>query len=199
MCENLKNQTSYTLLDRALDLNDEDAWREMHEKYRKYIYFLLHRLEVAPSEVEEFAQQVMVGLMTKLKQYDRQKGKFRAWLSVVVRNEVLQSYRQQQSRSRMLERYANELEQASSGEGTDLDKVILTEWQQYIFDLAKERMRGHASASAIEVMDLTLAGYTVDEIVTKVGVAKGTVYNLRQIVKQLLSKQVQVVRRELEG
>jgi len=198
MCKDDINQTRYTLLGRALELSDEEAWRELSSNYQSYIFHLLHRLDVNPSDIDDLAQQVMLGLTTKLRLYDRSKGKFRSWLSVVVKNEVMQAYRKQKSRSRTLERFTSEVEVNQESESSPFDDLIISEWERFIYNKAMVRAKENASEAAIKTMELTLEGKSAEEISSTLGIAVTTVYNLRLIVKQQLTRQIQMIRNELE-
>jgi len=190
--------TSFTLLGRALDLGDEEAWMYLDKNYRRYIYHLLHGLDVSMNDIEDFTQQVMLGLTVKLKQYDRQKGQFRSWLSTVVRNEVLMSYRKQKSRTQTLEQYVNECETNKTNTPSELDQRILREWNHHLYTIALERIESKTSTTSLQVMELTRQGRTAEEISQTLGIAVTSVYNLRRIVKQHLTNEIRELRRELE-
>ena len=156
-------------------------------------------MSVPQSDIQELTQQIMVGLTVKLKQYDREKGKFRAWLHMVVRNEVLGNIRKQKSRSKTLERYTSDFIVHQDDKSSDLDTLILNEWDSYLFKKALERVRESTSASAIQIMELTMKGCSTDKIADTVGVATTTVYNLRRIVKQHMTLEIRKMIEELEG
>ncbi len=191
-------KTNFTLLNRALDLDDEEAWKALDENYRRYIYHLLHGLDVPMNDIEDFTQQIMVGLTLKLKQYDRTKGQFRSWLGKVVRNEVLMQYRKQKSRAQTLERYLKEVETKKSNDSSELEQRILKEWNKHLYSLALERIQTKTSVTSLRVMELTRQGCSTEEIALTIGIAETSVYNLRRIVKQHLTNEICELRRELE-
>jgi RNA polymerase sigma-70 factor (ECF subfamily) len=65
------NQTRYTLLQRACDLHDEVAWEEFVDHYRRFIFYILHKLGVDAGDVEDLTQQVLFSLTKDLPNYDR--------------------------------------------------------------------------------------------------------------------------------
>ena len=165
--------------------------------YRKFIYYMLHRMGVGHNDIEELTQQVMVTLTVKLKQYKRERGKFRSWLRVVVKNEVLGNLRKYKSQARTLERYSNEVEVHEEG-SSELDQIIVEEWERLLYTQAMERVKGQASQNAIKVFVLTREGLSVEEISEQVGVTVNSVYSLRKIVKQQLVQEVKNLKQELE-
>lgn len=83
-----EDQTSYTLLQRACDLGDDQAWEEFVQHYRRFILYILHRMGVAERDVEDLSQQILVALTRDLPGYDSSRTRFRTWLSVVIRRGV---------------------------------------------------------------------------------------------------------------
>jgi len=198
MSTNPSQQTSYTLLERAIDLGDDSAWQALDEQYRQYIYYLLHRLGVAPDEIEEYTQLVMIGLTSKLKTYDHSKGKFRAWLHVVVRNEVIGNYRKAQARARLMERYT----QAQDGKDAatfELDALITEEWETYLINKALAQLKGMVSERTVQVFELTRGGSSVQEIAETLSITTDSVYTIRVRMKKLLVEEVRELRSQLEN
>ena len=76
--------TSHTLLTRAMDHEDSEAWEVFVERYHRYIYKLLDKLGVK-EEKDDVSQEVMLTIWKKLDTYDRERSKFRTWLSSVIR------------------------------------------------------------------------------------------------------------------
>jgi len=199
MPKNPSQHTSYTLLERALDLGDDSAWQTLDQQYRQYIYYLLHRLEVASDEIEEYTQLVMVGLTSKLKNYDNTKGKFRAWLHVVVRNEVIENYRKAQARARLMERYTQALRDDKDAATFELDTLITEEWETYLINKALEKLKEMVSEKAIRVFELTREGCSVQEITEALSITTDSVYTIRMRIKKQLVEEVRELRSQLEN
>ena len=54
------HQTRHTLLQRACDVQDERAWAEFVQNYRRFILYILHQVGVAADDVEDVTQQILL-------------------------------------------------------------------------------------------------------------------------------------------
>jgi len=179
-------KTSYTLIGRALNLDDQDAWRELHDYYSKLIYYLLTAMNVESDDKDDLKQTVMIRLADKIKLYDKEKGGFRTWFSTLVRNEVLTHYRKKTSVSNSVVVYDGGNLDDEAQEQSDLDILISKEWDNYITKIVQERIRTAFRGNAIQVFDLDLQGYTTEEISKELGLSANTIYTLRKRVKRYL-------------
>ena len=195
-----QNQTSYTLLGRAVDLNDDTAWEELYDCYNKFIYYFLHRMEVNASDLDDIAQQVMVTLTKDLKTYDRSKGPFRPWLRMVVRNTTLMFFRKQSTKKK----YHDQLQQLvavseTTGEASEFNEYFDQEWEEYILTMAIEKLKSRFSETAIHILQLERDGYSVEEMVEITGMKHDAVYKMRARIKKNLVLQARALIKELEG
>ena len=89
--------TRYTLLQRIQLPHDETAWNDFMNQYRRYIYSIIHRMKIRPSDADDVYQKVVVKLWKKLPEMDLHKmDYFRGYLAAVVRNTVNDYYRKLQ-------------------------------------------------------------------------------------------------------
>ncbi len=188
--------TSYSLLGRALDLSDEEAWTELYERYTSFIYYLLRRFNVNEHEMDDLAQQIMIKLMHKVKLYDRSQGKFRSWFSTLVRNEVLTHFRKLQGYNKKIEHF---IEKGDSEEFYDeLDAIVTKEWEEYIIKEALTRVEKSFKGQAIKVFKLWMDGKKVVEIGETLGLTVNTVYNLKGRVMKSLKLEISEMTQALE-
>lgn len=78
-------KTRNTLLNNAWDHAD-DAWHEFIAFYRPFILYLLQRIQIPSNDMDDVSQDVLLTLWRKLELYAKDKGKFKSWLSRIVRN-----------------------------------------------------------------------------------------------------------------
>lgn len=191
--------TCYTLLRRALDTDDQEAWSQLTEHYRRFIYFVLHRLNVFPDDLDDISQQVLMRLLKDLPKYDRKKSKFRSWLSAVIRNTAVDYIRHQASRKRRIEGLRAETECQLLCQPAEVDALIQREWATYITNEALARVRKIFQGQAVDVFLKGMDGQSAQEIADDTGLSVASVYTLRARVKKRLYLEVLELTADLEG
>lgn len=191
--------TRHSLLRRAIDLNDDNAWKELNKHYERFIYYILHQLNVNRSDIDDLAQQTLIILMRDLPKYDRERARFRTWLKQVIRSTALMHFRQRNSQQLKIEKLADQSQQQSRIQDPEIDQFIEEEWETYVTNVAMQRVRKEYRGQAIEVFELGLQGKPAKEIAEQTGLTTASVYTLRKRVKRSLYLEVQAVIQELEG
>jgi RNA polymerase sigma factor (sigma-70 family) len=188
-------KTRKTLVERARDPNDSDAWDEFTSYYRGFIRILLIKLQVPEDDINDISQDVMVKLWQSLPEMEqgRNQAKFRTWMGVVIRNVVYTHGTQTASRRRRDAQAAK-----PDLEPPDLESIIENEWRQHLIDLVIERLKASFSGKAMEVFSMTLDGKSVDQIATSLDLNKDSVYVLRNRVNSRFRKEVRQLRTHLE-
>lgn len=192
------DKTRYTLLNRALDTGDEDAWEQLVEHYRRFIYYILNQLQVNPSDIDDICQQVLVSLTKDLNKFDPEKGKFRSWLSTVIRNTAISHFRKQSRHNHKLEGLRHETLDENLKHSSAIDELIEREWTTYIATQAMERVKDGFEGKAIEVFELSLDGMSAAEIAEKTDLTISSVYTLKKRVKKRLCMEILDLTSELE-
>jgi RNA polymerase sigma-70 factor (ECF subfamily) len=192
------NQTRYTLLQRACDLADEDAWEELCAHYRRFIYYILHQMGVVDYEVEDVAQQVLVLLTKNIARYDSSRARFRTWLSTVIRNAAIVHLRKQKSDQAHVNVFGQEYGLYCETLSNEIDRRIEAEWEEYVVELAMERVNDVFKGQAMTVFELGLEGVSAAEVAGQTGVTVASVYTLRKRVKKRLYLEIRALVAELE-
>ena len=190
-------QTRYSLFEKALKKQDQDAWTAILTQYRNFILFLLNEFGVNESDREDLAQQISLTITQNLDQYDQDKGRFRSWLRGIIKNEVAGFYRKYSAQKQKIERFTNYKE--TQGQSEDLDAIIDQEWENFITQKAFERVSEYYTESAIKVFELSLEGMDANEIAQKLDIAINSVYSFKNRVKRSLFLEVRALIKELEG
>lgn len=190
------HKTSHTLLHRALDLKDEDAWKLLVQHYRRFTFYILQKFNVPPDDLEDVYQQVLIELTKGLPTFDSERSKFRTWLSRIISNIAISHYRKrQQEISRKNELTDQEMEIPQAGE---IEPIIEEEWSAYIATQAVEQVREIFTGKAAEVFELGLKGYTAEQVAEHTELKVSTVYTLRKRVKKRLYVQIRSLIADLE-
>lgn len=192
------DQTHHTLLQRACDLQNERAWSEFVQNYRRFILYILGQLGVAKDDVEDVTQQILLALTRDLPSYDRTRARFRTWLSTVIRNAALVHFRKQNTQRKYLRVLEDEQAADHDGQMPEISQLIETEWSTYIANLAMERVKEVFQGQAIQVFELGLDDHSAAEIAERTGLSISSVYTLRKRVKKRLYLEIRAISTELE-
>ena len=87
----MKSNTSVTLLHRLRDGTDPLAWDEFFARYWPLVYALARHRGCSEHTSEEIVQDVVLKVFERrdVFRYDSSRGRFRDWLSTLVRNQVI--------------------------------------------------------------------------------------------------------------
>jgi RNA polymerase sigma-70 factor (ECF subfamily) len=195
---NAQYQTRYTLLERAADLNAEDAWEEIVDRYRHFILYILRKMRVQPNDIEDVAQQILIVLVRDLRQYDRDRARFRSWLGSVIRNAAKSYFRRQKTEANRLCSIYPDIDMSTACHPAEIDVQIEKEWAAYVGTLAMKRVRHVFHGQAVEVFELGLDGMSAADIATRTGLSVSSVYTLRKRVKARLYLEIRALAAELE-
>jgi len=198
MCADDNYNTSYTLLERALNLDDEAAWERLYKSYMTFVYHILNQLGINASDIDDICQLVFVELSAKLKDYDLEKGKFRSWLGAVVRNTALNYLRKKSSYSKYLDKVQEQESVFATLDQDNVEEMIQDEWESYVTSLAIERIKQSHRGKAAEIFQLGLEGKSSEQIAEITGIKTTSVYTIRRRIKQTLIAETESIRSELE-
>jgi len=185
--------TRYTLIGKALDLNNQEAWAELHAYYSKLIYHLLTNLSVPAGAKDEVHQLVMIKLASSLKHYSPEKGKFRTWFSTLIKNELFTFYRKQKNFVNSMRPLDDHTLENLPLDESDYDLRVDEEWTRYIMQIAMERLQLKFRGNAIKIFELGCQGLSTDEICEKLNLSSSTVYTLRKRVKRYLCNEAESI------
>jgi len=185
--------TRYTLIERATDLGDEAAWTELLTIYEPLIYHILKGFSLQHHDVQNIAQESLVKLTKNLGKYDASKGRFRNWVSMIVKREALMLIRRYQgAKERVnLSNGDDSLEKLRNVfESVDHEVLFDREWEKYLFKLAWERVKLSFSSNAQQCFELSIGGAPLEEIMEKTGLSKNSVAIFRSSIKRAMTHEV---------
>ena len=187
--------TKKTLLQRAQDPGDSQAWEDFVSYYEGFISIVLSRMGLSATEQQDLSQEILLKLWKNLKSFevDTERARFRTWLSTLIRNRTLDYFRKSKKQPKM-----DSLEKVEVFSDSELDKVIKKEWERYLTSRAMENVKKLFSGAAIRAFELTLLGKEADEISEELEIGKESVKTLKNRVKVRLIKEIELLRRELE-
>jgi RNA polymerase sigma factor (sigma-70 family) len=187
--------TRKTLLQRAQDTDNEQAWDEFVSYYEGFISIILHKMNLSRVDHDDLKQEILLKIWKNLSHFelDEKRAKFRTWLSTLIRNRVLDHFRKKQRQPDM-----DLLDETQLVSQPDLDAIIKKEWERHLTQVAMQNIKKLFSGSAIRAFELSLLGKDSEQICLELNIAKESVRTLKNRVKLRLVKEIQVLRSELE-
>ena len=91
----MNHNTRLTLIQRAMNQEDEQAWNEFVEVYKNYIYVIIRQMNVSKDDCDDILQQVFVKIWKGFEdfEYGKNRSKFRTWLGGVTHRTVFDYFR----------------------------------------------------------------------------------------------------------
>lgn len=188
-------ETRQTLVVRARDPNDSQAWDEFTDYYVSFIRMVLMQLHAPQDDIEDLSQTILVKLWQNLSavQLGRDHARFRTWLGTVIRNTFYTHCSQAASRRRRETAAA-----VADFVPAEIEDVIESEWRKHIIALVMERLNASFSGKAMDVFTMTLDGHSADDIALALELTKDSVYVLRNRVQSRFRKEARQLRSHLE-
>ncbi len=191
--------TRKSLVMRAKAADDAAAWDEFVKYYERFIFHLLHGMNVPMNDFDDLVQTVLVKLWKSLASFDHEKARFRTWLSVVVRNAVWDYFAEGQRRGKLMDKNRDFVEVLDEAPPSEIEARIEKEWVQYITELAMERIQKVFSGEAVNVFTMSLEDVSADQIAKELNLKLESVWTLKSRVKARFIKEVKALMDELEG
>jgi RNA polymerase sigma-70 factor (ECF subfamily) len=188
-------KTRQTLIGRARDPSDSQAWDEFTDYYASFIRMVLMQLHAPLDDLEDLSQTILVKLWQNLLTVElgRDHARFRTWLGTVIRNTFYTHCSQAASRKRRETNAA-----VADVVPPDIEDIIESEWRKHIIALVIERLNASFSGKAMDVFTMTLDGKSVDDIASALELTKDSVYVLRNRVRTRFLDEAKQLRSQLE-
>jgi RNA polymerase sigma factor (sigma-70 family) len=197
-----KWNTRKSLLLRASDQDDHQAFEEFAFYYEDFICIVIMKLGVSAEDYKDLQQNLLLKLWKGLSKFDAEhdRSNFRGWLGTVIRNDVYKFFRKKKitpSGSADSEAFNFDLFNEDDDKN-EFQEIVENEWKSYVITIAIEHIKPFFSGNAMEIFSLTLDGLSVSEISENLDVKETTVYMLRSRVKARFQKEIQNIRNLLE-
>ena len=134
---------------RRMAAEDEQAWIDFDNKYRRMIYGIGQKRGISPPDCEDLVQEVMLVCCQRIGSffYDRNKGHFRSWLFAVTRNAAWRMIRRKQTPDpELLPEYDN-----------GIDREFMAQYEQFLTESVMKLLKERVSTqtySAFEMMTI---------------------------------------------
>jgi len=195
-------QTRRTLLLRAKNQSDQEAWLELSDYYKPFVYSLFYRMNIHVSEHDDLCQEVMLKLWKHLDKYDCERAKFRTWFTVTAKNAIFTHMALIKKRKERLTTYQEDIlhnEYLIDGRENEFEELVQREWEVYLTNRALKNLKSLFSGKAIEVFNRSLEGESVDSIAAALEIRSSSVYTLKNRVKDRLIEEITRLKSEVGG
>lgn len=183
-------RTRHSLIERVKNPQDEQSWEEFLNSYQPFIIFLLKKFGVSGADVDDFTQKIIVKCWEKIDSYtcSEEKGKFRAWLKTMIRNEIIN----EQKRNKMIKAKLSELKlEKEQPEENQIDYLIDEEWNAYISKQAWENIEDSIKPLHRDVFKMFMSGKTAEEISKELDIVTNSLYTYKKRVTEKMMLELQ--------
>ena len=157
--------TRLTLIERAQNPDDQSAWCDFVSYYEAFIRMVLHQSQISLNDMDDIIQDILLRIWRGLPNYEykKEKAKFRTWLSVLIKNTILNHLSKSKRKGRDKSVELTEEAYLKISE-SDIEEVIATEWVGYLTSKAMEKVSKSFSGYAVEVFTKSLEGISARQI-----------------------------------
>ena len=190
--------TKQTLIQRVQNPDDKSAWDDFVSYYQTFIEMVLNKSRISLNESDDLVQEILLKIWKGLPNYEyrKEQAKFRTWMSVLIRNTML-NYLDKIKRKNPGKVELNE-EVILTVTESRIEKIIEEEWVGHLTSLAMKSVSKAFSGQAIEVFKMSLAGKGTKDIASALEINEESVFVLRSRVKSKLKKEIKRLREEIE-
>lgn len=189
--------TQQTLIQRAQNPDDHQAWEDFVKFYESFVKMVLRKTNIPFHEEEDLVQAILLKVWKGLPNYEckKQNAKFRTWLSTIIRNTSITHFRKNEIEANKRDGLLKNIESVSESQ---IEAVIDNEWNEYVAGIAMEKVKEKFEGQAIEVFRSSLQEKNAREISEELGIKEDTVYSLRSRVKRRLKQEISKLRELIE-
>ena len=150
---------------------------------------------MSPADADEAAQDVLVKLVSNMRAFDYDSSRsFRAWLSTVARNSVIDGMRKKRldqatGGSEQIDRLKNVPEKPSAAED-ELAETLRLELRQMLFGECEELVKNRVTEQTWNAFAMLRAGKKAAEVAEVLSMKVATVYRAKTRVLKLFREEV---------
>jgi RNA polymerase sigma-70 factor (ECF subfamily) len=174
-------ETRESLILRLPSAADAQAWREFVDLYEPLILRFARNRGLQDADAREVAQNVLVAVAKSVERWqpDPERGKFRAWLFRIARNELV-NWCKKNSASKRSNASPSDWLNVLVDESSNLDSEIELEYRREMFRLAAIQASAGFSEVNWQAFWLTsVLGESIESVVDKLGLKAGAIYVAR--------------------
>jgi RNA polymerase sigma factor (sigma-70 family) len=192
--------TRGSLLGRIRDPDNNLAWTEFSDTYKKLVWRLAMKAGLTGDEADDVVQEVFISMSRNIGtfEYDPAKCSFKHWLSQMVRWRIQDQFRKRKSVGPLAAMEHGVAECGSPGiesaMAPELEAVWEAEWKQHLIDAAAARVKRRVSAKQFQIFFLNvLRDMPAADVAQRLKVTRTQVYMAKMYVSRLFRKELEAV------
>lgn len=190
-------QTSYSLLSRLKDWEDDESWRDFFDTYWRLIYAVALRSGLTDAEAQDVVQETIICVAKNIRKFkrDRKLGSFKGWLRNLTHWRIGDHLRKR-ARIPQNDPAIEELSLSSLDEipGQPSEAVVSeweNEWQENLLKAALEQVKRRVRDEHYQLFDLyVIRQWPVNRVAETLGVSATRVYLAKHRITRLIRKEV---------
>ena len=186
---------------RVKEQNNEEAFKQLCDTYRPYIYTIVKQFSLNHEDCEELTQDVLVKIWKALGSflYEPERCKFRTWLTRVSKNAAsnfVELKRNKSQRMQLDDSYEHILKLSTPSQQETNEEV---EWKMFIANKAWDNIQNRFYENQLQCYKLVASGKSVEETAEALDLKTNTVYVNRKKVQAAMNIEIQRLSLELDG
>jgi RNA polymerase sigma factor (sigma-70 family) len=185
--------TRHSLIIRLRDPGDEPAWGEFVAIYEPLIYRLARRKGLQDTDANDLCQEVLRAVASAIERWDPARGSFRAWLSRITRN-LLLNFLTRPAHRRLGSGATSVQEWLEARVAPDPKASLLfeTEYRRRLFEWAAGEVEGEFTPKSWAAFrQAAIEGRPPAEVAEALGMSVGAVYVARSRVLARLKVRIE--------
>jgi len=179
--------TRKSLIDRVLN-GDEESWDSFYANYSRLVYAIGERSGLFADDCEDLVQEVMRTIFNNKNRfrYDSTAGKFRTYLTGIVKHKVCDFYRRRDDRIVAID---EEAAPEAVDPASQFDAVCSEEWKNHILNVALMELREKVEPETFDAFQMyVLQERLPREVADALSISESAVYVYKnRCVKHLRS------------
>ena len=167
--------TRKSLIERVLD-GDEESWGTFYAIYSRLVYAIGERSGLPADDCEDLVQEVMRTIFNNKDsfRYDSATGKFRTYLTGIVKHKVYDFYRKRDDRIVAMD---DEAVLEAADPANRLDAVCTEEWKNHILNVALMELREKVEPETFDAFQMyVLQERQPREVADALSISESAVY-----------------------
>jgi RNA polymerase sigma factor (sigma-70 family) len=182
----------HSLIFRLRDTADAAAWGEFVALYEPLIYRLARRKGLQDADARDLGQEVFRALSRSVESWDPARGGFRAWLSQICRNLLINFLTRRHQPRGSGATSVQELLEARPADDPAATALFEAEYRRHLFRWAIGKVQGEVSPTTWQAFWRTaVEGCPAGQIAAELRLSVGAVYVARSRVLARLRRQVE--------
>ncbi len=174
-------ETRESLILRLPSATDADAWQEFIDLYEPLVIRFARRRGLQDADAREIAQNVFISVAKAVDRWqpDRERGKFRAWLFRIARNQLI-NWVAKHSRGRGSGRTSEFDALAQIDASPRQQEALELDYRREMFRLAAAHVRESFSECSWNAFWRTsVLGESIESVALSLGISHGAIYIAR--------------------